>query len=152
MIRREFLGLIGASVLPSPPGRLRLEKYSLSRDGVYDLRLYQRPSESRVHVQFLELRAAVSVDSWDDAYAVTRYLDDVITGFTPELAKASRYVFEIEGRDAVMRLEEWDISYRGEVWSMDSKDYVRGIFDFPVPVEVDKESELLRGLDLFRIY
>lgn len=152
MIRREFLGLIGASVLPSSSGRLRLEKYSLSRDGVYDLRLYQRSSESRVHVQFLELRAAVSVDSWDDAYAVTRYLDDAITGFTPELAKASRYVFEIEGRDAVMRLEGWDISYRGEVWSMDSKDYIRRIFDFPVPVEVDTESELLRGLDLFRLY
>ena len=155
MIRRTFLELAGASIF-SPSlfkegsGQLRLEKYSVSREGVYNLRLYQRESEDRVHVQFLELRAAVSVASWSDAYAVARYLDDVVTDFTPELFEASQYRFRIDGSDAVMRLEEWDISYRGEVWCMDSKDYIRGIFDFPVKVEVDSEEELHRGLGLFQ--
>ena len=154
MIRRTFLELVGSSVLfPSireSGSQVRLEKYSVERSGVYDLRMYERPDEDRVHVQFLELRAAVSVESWSDAYAVARYLDDVVTEFSPELREASQYRFRIRNRDAVMRLEEWEIEYQGDVWSMDSNDYIRGLFEFPADTEVDTEEELHRGLDLFR--
>jgi hypothetical protein len=153
MIRRQFLEMAGRSAL-SPlfadavPNRVRTERYSVSREGVYDLRLYQEGS-GRVHIQFLELRAAVSVKSWDDAYRVAQYIDDVVTDFSAELQGESVYRFQIRGRDAVLHLDRWMIVYRGTAWSIGSKKFVADIFDFPVPVEVDTESELLRGLELF---
>jgi hypothetical protein len=156
MIRRRFLELAGTSVLSplfpdAAPNRFRTERYSVSREGVYDLRLYQEGS-GQIHIQFLELRAAVSVESWDDAYTVAQYIDDVVTDFSIELKGESVYRFQIRGRDAVLHLDRWMIVYRGTAWSIDSKEIVADIFDFPVPIEVDTESELLRGLELFRLH
>lgn len=116
MIRRRFLELAGTPVL-SPlfadtvPKKVRTERHSVSRERVYDLRLYQVGS-GRVHIQFLELRAAVSVESWDDAYTVAQYIDDVVTDFSPELKGESVYRFQIRGNEAVLYLDRWMIVYR----------------------------------------
>lgn len=156
MIRRRFLELAGTSVLSplfadAAPNWVRTERYSVSREGVYDLRLYQEGS-GRVHIQFLELRAAVSVKSWDDAYTVAQYIDDVVSAFSAELEGESVYRFHIRERDAVLHLDRWMIVYGGTAWSLDSKEFLTDIFCFPVPVEVDTERDLLRGLELFRLH